>query len=297
MFGSLMKNSEERALNALNASDSPSKKYVCSRCIDDLVLKKEITANCPVRRCTYCKRRLGRAVALEILADRIESVYLDLVDMGEDYLVPDDDSDNAHWRTDGSTPSELIVEMIEAADSKIADDVVSILSEKNAYDVVKDGATDYFDSTSDIYVLRVRDDPTIRERWTNFCQSIKHDSRFFNDGANKLLAELLDPVLKGEWPRNSTATKTITPTDDNRFLFRGRLANDLSARRALHRRDMQWMPPRFLKELPKKAGNMECLSSWPLKDLANSQRLCSVNALILSSIGYKIRMISLKSAR
>ncbi|MHC2584172.1 RES family NAD+ phosphorylase [Bradyrhizobium diazoefficiens] len=245
MFGSLTENSEERGLDA---SDSASEKYVCFRCIDDPVLKKEITTNCPVRRCTYCKRRLGRAVALETLADRIETVYLDLVEMGEDYLVPDDDSDNAHWRTDGSTPSELIAEMIEADDSEIADDVVSILSEKNAYDVVKDGATDYFDSTSDIYVLRVRDDPTVREIWNSFCRTIKHDGRFFNDEAAKLLAELLDPVLKGEWPRNSTAIKTITPTDDNRFLFRGRLANDLSARKAIYRSPIRQLsaPPRHL---------------------------------------------------
>jgi hypothetical protein len=240
--------SDESEHPALDGSVSASKKYVCSRCIDDPVLRKEITANCRVRPCAYCKKRLARAVALETLADRIESVYLDLVGIGEDYLVPDDDSDNAHWRTDGSTPSELIDEMIQADTSEIADDVVSILSEKNAYDVIKDGATDYFDSTSDIYILQAGDDPTVRETWTSFCQTIKHDSRFFNDEASELLAELLDPVLNGEWPRNSTAIKTITPTDDNRFLFRGRLANDLNARRAIYRSPIRQLsaPPRHL---------------------------------------------------
>src|SRR5262249_18413972 len=76
--------------------------------------------------------------------------------------------------------------------------------------------------------------------------TIKHDSRFLNDAASELLAQLLDPILKEEWPGNNTAIKTIASTDANPFLSRGRLANDLSARKSIYRspiRQLSAPPP------------------------------------------------------
>jgi hypothetical protein len=171
-----------------------------------------------------------------------------LVQMGEEYLVADDDSDNAHWKNEGSTPAELIAEMSECDDSRIADDVVSILSDQNAYDVIKDGATDWFDDTSETYVLRVPSDPSVRDNWNDFCRTIKHDSRFLNDDAALLLGQLLDPVLKGEWPRSGTAIRSITLSDADRFIFRGRLAGDAESRKFIYRSPIRQLsaPPRHL---------------------------------------------------
>jgi hypothetical protein len=232
---------------ALNSDPSSSQRYVCLECIEDRILKSQIQAAGRPRLCNYCDTR-RRAVSIEALAARIEPIYIDLVQMGEEYLVADDDSDNAHWKNEGSAPAELIAEMSECDDSRIADDIVSILSDQNAYDVIKDGATDWFDATSETYVLRVPSDPSVRDNWNDFCRTIKHDSRFLNDDAALLLGQLLDPVLKGEWPRSGTAIKSITPSDADRFIFRGRLAGDAESRKVIYRSPIRQLsaPPRHL---------------------------------------------------
>ena len=206
--------------------------FVCNDCIGEAVLSAEIAARGQQQACMGCGRDTDTAIPIAGLARRIAPVYEAMVGFGE--LEPDfeDDSDRVRWVHSGSTPSELIAEMIEAADDRIAQAIVAHLSGANAYAVGRDGETDWYDDTSETYVIEVPDDPIYRRTWEAFCASVKHERRFFSDTARSVLEEILGPLLDGAiWPG---AVRSIGPQDDDRFLFRGRQANDQAARQTIY---------------------------------------------------------------
>src|SRR5205814_550760 len=128
------------ATMALSNQQSEIKKYVCAECIGDPILREEIRSlNC-LRTCTYCENR-GLAVSVESLAERVDEVYMLVVGFGEEYPTADPNSDNAIWKNEGVSPSEIIQELIECDSSETAADIAAELSQKEAYGVVKDGDT------------------------------------------------------------------------------------------------------------------------------------------------------------
>jgi hypothetical protein len=213
---------------AFTVEDSESEKYVCSACIGDYVLQAEILAGGAERCCSYCEEN-GVAVAIEQVSDRVDEVYGALV--GEAEAMPHfpNDSDRVEYRQSGSTPSEIVTEMLEC-DEDIANDVVEELSSRHSYRAMKDGDIDRFDDSNDIFEIAIPRSPEIKETWASFCQSIKHDRRFFNETASELLSEILGPILDPAAPPERSAVRVIAPDSDERFIYRGRMANSDNVR-------------------------------------------------------------------
>jgi hypothetical protein len=187
-------------------------------------------------------------VSIESLAARVHAVYSEFVREGEEYPTASPDSDNAIWVNEGDSPSELIREMIECDDLQIADDIVSILSEDEQFDVVREGASPRYDGSSEIYKIVIPQDGEIANTWQSFRQSIKHTRRFFNEGAARLLSTILEPILSGAWSQNVSAIREIGPTDPDRFIYRGRQANDDATRLAIYQSPIRQLsaPPQHL---------------------------------------------------
>jgi hypothetical protein len=120
-----------------------------------------------------------------------------------------------------------MTEMIEAADEEIGQDIVSYLSHQHQWDV-HDGDFDYYDDSSDIYAIHDAVDGQLKERWMQFCAQLKQERRFFLKDGVAVLDEILAPLLEGRWP-DGGAIRTIGPEDADRFIYRGRLANDDAA--------------------------------------------------------------------
>jgi hypothetical protein len=218
---------------ALSNQPSQIKKYVCVECIGDPILRDEIGSLNRRWTCTYCKKR-QLAVSIESLAERVDEVYMLVVGFGEEYPTADPDSDNAIWKNDGVAPPEIIQELIECDSSETAADIAAELSEKEAYGVVKDGDTAWYDDTSEIYTIKIPRDPTFLETWSSFKQTVKHSRRFFNDEATALLTRILAPIITGEWPPGQSAVRTINPKDPDHFIYRGRQANDRASQLVIH---------------------------------------------------------------
>lgn len=229
----------------LTAHPSNSAHYICFQCISDPVLREQIRAVGRRRVCSYCEHS-RKAVSLESLAEHVDEIYHLLVRVGEEYPVVHDDSDRVHWVNEGDSPVEIMAEILECDTRDIASDVVSHLAKKYAWDVGHDGDFDWFDDTSEIYVIEIPRDPEFKDTWSSYCNSIKHDRRFFNKNAASLLGEILEPILRGEWPRSGSAIRTIEPSGPDSFVYRGRLANGVEARKAIYRspiRQLSAPPP------------------------------------------------------
>lgn len=218
---------------ALSNHPSENSRYVCVECIGDTILKDEIKSLRCRRACTYCGRS-EQAVSIESLAERVDNVYMMVVDFGNEYPTADEYSDNAIWKNEGVTPTDIVQELIECDTSEIADDIVAELSQKEMYSVVKDGETAWYDDTSAIYTIKIPRDPAFHETWSSFKQSVKHSRRFFNEEATALLAEILTPIIAGDWPPGRSAVRTIKPTDPDHFIYRGRQANGSASQLVIH---------------------------------------------------------------
>jgi hypothetical protein len=231
----------------LDRSESESDTYVCFDCVGDPGLQHEIKQRGLRRCCSFCKEQ-KRTVSIEKLAARAEEIYRLIVEAAQDEPTFDADSDKVYWQPRGSSASEIMAEIIECDDFTIAERVVDVLAEENAYAVIKDGDFDWFDDTSQGYVIRLPRDTRFAETWASFRESIQHDRRFFNDTATGLLSEILNPIVRGEWPKNISAIKSITPSSDDRFVYRGRQAIGEDARKRIYLnpiRELAAPPPRL----------------------------------------------------
>lgn len=207
-----------------SARTSETNRFVCRECFHDELLQDLIESAGIVQICYHCGKNDVPAVSLEWLADQVEEIYYEVVRTVDDIPYVTEDSDNVSWEQGGESPREMVAEITEVDDLNVADDIVSILASKNGFAVYKDGDFDWFDDTSECYKIKLEFEPVHSFSWLQFCKSVKHDQRFFNEQAKKILGEILAPLLSGAWPRNGDAVYQLKPDDDNSTIYRGRLA-------------------------------------------------------------------------
>jgi len=214
--------------------DDLEDKNVCHFCVSEAHLSAEIAQRGEPATCDYCGEEQNHCVNLSWLALRVDPIYRELVAFGEPEPFVRDDSDNIGWSTTGDKPSTLITELIDCVDEEIAEDIVTFLGHHHAFAIGKDGDTDWYDESSDTYVIELRPDPRFRHAWQAFCQSLKHKRRFFSADAKTILDDILGPILKGTSSDFAGAIRVIGPDSEDRFIYRGRLANDEVSRRAIY---------------------------------------------------------------
>lgn len=195
---------------------------VCHECIGEDVLKAEILRDGRPGECAYCTNEDEIGVTIGALARRVDDTFREVVGLArEDVTI---NGGHVTYGPSGETPSFLMTEMTEAADEEIGQDMVSYLSDRHQWDV-NDGDFDWYDDTSDIYAILDASNGQLRERWTQFCVQLKQERRFFLSDGIAVLDEILAPLLDGRWP-DGGAIRTIGPDDADRYIYRGRIAND-----------------------------------------------------------------------
>lgn len=202
--------------------DDDGDERLCHECIGDSVLKSEIHATGRPGDCHFCSNEGEATVSVEAFARRIDPVFRDVVVTAREEIRIV--GDRVSFEPNGESPSFIMTEMTEAADEEICQRVVSYLSGLHAWDV-HDGGFDWYDDTSEIYAINDAIDVRLRERWTDFCQQLKQERRYFLEDGIAVLDDILTPLLDGRWP-DGGAIRTIGPEDEDRYIYRGRLAND-----------------------------------------------------------------------
>jgi len=215
--------------------------FVCDECIGDPLLSDEIKTAGDVRECGYCNQDHRPSISIHRLGLRIDEVWRALI--GEAEPTPHyGDDDRMSWLANGDCAITLLSEMLIATDEEIAEDILEFLSSEHQFDI-HDGGYDYYDTAEEKYVIRLPDDRQYRDLWESFCESLKHDRRFFSDVAEERLDEILGPILRGENTDYGAAIRTITPHDENRFVYRARVANDDASRRAIFAAPIKQLGP------------------------------------------------------
>ncbi len=203
---------------------------VCWHCIGEPRVRAEIRDGQPPRPCSFCGFR-RRAISLEDLATRVKQPFEMVVGQAPaGYVVRDGNPD---WAPDGEYPSFLLTEMLQGDDEAIGRELVAILAERSRRHV-NDGGFDWYDDTSDGYIILDAEDDWFGRSWQGFCDEIKHHRRFFLDQSAQVLDEIFGPVLRQEWPPGG-AMRTIGPGTEHRHVFRGRTAHDRSAQISIYR--------------------------------------------------------------
>lgn len=208
-------------------------KRVCHACIDEPQLKVEIKRSGQPARCAYCDGTNLRTVTVTGLARRIDDVYRRMVRFADECAHFSFDG-GATWEARGETPGALIADLIVAGDEGIAEDIVEQLGEDHAFNIHRDGDTDWYDLGNETYEIEEPIDPQFHHAWTNFCQSVKHVRRFFSEDATAVLDMLLGPLLEGRRRLFRGAIQTIGPADEGRFLYRARKANEDGDRKKIY---------------------------------------------------------------
>lgn len=202
---------------------------VCWRCIGEELVSAEIKAENPRRVCSYCGSR-REAIKLEDLARRVDPVFREVVGSAEEgFRMVDGEP---AFGPLGEYPSQLMTEILSMDDEEIGRDLVALLARQHERGP-DDGGYDYYDDTSDRYAIVDRADDWVRRGWEAFCDELKHRRRFFIERAGSMLDELLGPIVRGEWPAGG-AIRAIGPETEHRHVYRGRLANDADAQRAIY---------------------------------------------------------------
>lgn len=206
--------------------------FVCHECIGDDVISAEIEEGGVEGACEYCSSDDRPTVSIKWLATRVDDVFRELVGIAESmpYVT---EHDNVHWIPNGESPSSLLTEMIEAADTEIADAVISELGERHSWDIYE-GDFDFYDDTEDKYALRRPNDPRYRDLWRRFCESLKHGRRFFSEDAESMLDEILGPILSGKNTAYGVAIREIGPESEDRHIYRARVAHHEGAWRTIY---------------------------------------------------------------
>jgi len=195
--------------------------FVCSECIGDPILSKRIAEMKNIQKCKYCKNH-NSCIGLFDLTEIVDNVYRENYQLGElypEYYYPED---STRWEQSGNCPEILISEMLEV-EEEIANDITNILSEQEQHDVIREGADAYYDTTSHYQEIEISD----REHvfiWEEFCEKVKHESRFFNESIISLLRDLFFGIQDLKYSEEKQPLRVIGDKEDDKFIYRARKA-------------------------------------------------------------------------
>jgi hypothetical protein len=195
--------------------------YICHACIGDAYLKQEVLSDAHKRTCHFC-RGISEAWPLDELAERIQMV------IEEHFVVtPDNPSDDGFyydedWERRGEPVAEVIAE-IARLEPEPTEAVRERLSEKTYREAFEGGEEDPYGSDTH-YEEGQPDTCGFRESWEFFRKEIRTRTRFFGRYAQQALDEIFGDLASLKTWNGTPAIKEMRPTDEERFIYRARIA-------------------------------------------------------------------------
>lgn len=198
------------------SDDSP----LCSECVGDPEAGKWIRANGSRARCENCGRR-RKAVPLEQLAELVDGVYREFYAPGEMEPRFSRDDDHMEYQQSGESPVDIVQEMLEV-DYDIAEVIVGLLADAEAYSVAKDGADAFYDDSGGyVFIPHAVWPYEQNEAWGRFEERVRYVRRFYDDEGRASLDELLGDVEGVGWAGAPSPVRTLQP-GENLKIYRAR---------------------------------------------------------------------------
>lgn len=196
-------------------------KLVCSDCMGDPILSEQIAKDKNINTCGYCNNK-NPCITLRELAEKVDIVYRENYQLGEEYPSYINSDDRVGWEQKGDYPETIISEMLEVEQS-VASDITEFLSEQEQYDVVRCGANAVYDDTSFYQEKEISAGEHIFI-WEEFCAKLKHKSRFYNESTISLLNDLFSEIQDLKLADEKSPIRIIGGEKKERFIFRARKA-------------------------------------------------------------------------
>jgi RES domain/HEPN/RES N-terminal domain 1 len=220
-----MRNSAAAIMVHEQLGDDEDTTFVCVECIGDEYLRNEVHEVGKSGICTYCESDENNVISLEDLADRIHEVleaqfYMTSSEPeGLDYYL----AKEGQWEQPGD-PVAVVIADIAGLEEQIAEDIRDHLSGLHGgYAVVKHGGEDpYADDAQ--YEEQGADYLGFKDTWESFCERLRWRARFFSESAERDLDSIFGDLDTLKTYRGMPVVREITPTDDDRFVYRARVA-------------------------------------------------------------------------
>lgn len=204
------------------ATEDSDERYVCHDCIGDQFLADEVRGSGTDAHCFHCGDSRV-AWSLVDLASRIAEVLRDHFNLStDDYQYGITESGSFDWITTGDVIDEAIGE-IAGIDLDIASAVVEYLNESTRRDVIKYGATNFYD-TEAYYEEREAEDQGFHHTWRAFCDEIKSRARFFSVTAEDMLDDIFGNLDSLETRGGETVVRHVDSNVEDRSVWRARKA-------------------------------------------------------------------------
>jgi hypothetical protein len=209
-------------------------KQVCLSCISDKHLRNIIRKIAKKVKCSYCDKNDGLGVAIDDLANAVDSYLRKYLRVGGDTPRLRDDSDSFDYEQEGETLEQLLQEELGIDYDPVKDLIQVLKKEYNDFD-----DSFYYDDCN--YVRLNFYHSEHHYEWLRFEKSIKFEKRFFNKEARTGLE-----IIFGK-PGSSMAKELpvfILEPSKVDSIFRARIANAFDeAKNFFLNPDKELIPP------------------------------------------------------
>lgn len=201
---------------------------ICTACIGDDFLRKEVKETGKQNQCEYCGKS-AIVIPIEDLAKYVELAfqthYRQTDDSPDDFeqAIYRDPENTDYWERDG----ELIVDVIKkevGVSEEVAEEIRSILYDKN-YDRYIAEIPDEelpFDKDSH-YEKDISLSLEDHHKWANFEQTIKYEARFLNRKALDQMSDLFDKIDQVRTKSGKPIIVDAGPDTELSYLYRARV--------------------------------------------------------------------------
>jgi hypothetical protein len=233
---------------------------VCSKCIGDEQFSNWIKKNGMRGECDFDESHASqfKIVPINDFAEEVDRYFRDHYGIGEEYPSFVEDSDRIEYLRRGSPLNEVITDLLQTDSSSVVDATIDFLPDSDPrdgdlfydswqnYESLKT-ATDREKAEADQYYEFLYEEK-ITSNWKNFCETVKHRRRFFNN--KKILDNLFGPCTSYE----AGKIKPIYQLGAGEKIFRARLIEGSNLKKKLEQN-----PAKELSSPPKEkavAGRM-----------------------------------------
>jgi hypothetical protein len=220
-------------------SNDLTTKRICHSCIGDDALRALVQDELqPRAECSYCGAR-KKHLTMSQLADCTADTLREYCCRGEEIRVFRGDNDSPDYEQEGESLDYLLEEELQVP-SEAAEDLASILYAMDEDDS-RDGGDEFF-SSEQSYHRAYLHPWEYHEAWEEFTYRIKHSRRFFDLGAQQLIARILG--APGDQKARTLPILKLGPKEELIGIYRARRArNEDEARRFLKNAPTQLGPP------------------------------------------------------
>ncbi len=223
-------------------------KAICTDCVGESFLQKQIKAQGTRRLCHYCGEK-GRSYTLEKISDLVETAFeshytLTPTDMdGFEWAMHKDPEVNYHWERRGEPTADAIMNAV-GIEEAAARDVQEILADRHSdFDMECMGEETAFEDSA-YYEEIMPSDGQWRESWRHFERSLKSEARFFSRTAADQLAALFDDIGNMQTRSGKPLIVDAGPGTGLDHLFRARVFQSTEKlQKALERPDQELSAP------------------------------------------------------